>query len=74
MPKFIKFQEKKKKKMETLVGMAAQKLQSTVKWISERPEGALPIMSLRRKKWGCVFWDWKSSKRAHVFIIGFNKN
>ena len=41
--------------METFGGMAMQKLQSTVKWISERPEGALPIMSLRRKKWGLRF-------------------
>ena len=32
--------------------MAVQRQQSTVYWISERPKGALPIMSLRRKKSG----------------------
>ena len=36
--------------METFGGMAVQKLESIVKGISERPEGALPIMSQRRKK------------------------
>ena len=36
--------------METFSGMAGQKLESAVKGISERPEGALPIMSQRRKK------------------------
>ena len=36
--------------MEMFGGRAVQKLESTVKGISERPEGALPIMSLRRKK------------------------
>ena len=36
--------------METFSGMAGQKLELTVKGISERPEGALPIMSQRRKK------------------------
>ena len=41
--------------METFGGMAVQKFESTVKGISERPEGALPIMSLSRKKCGLRF-------------------
>ena len=41
--------------METFSGMAGQKLELTVKGISERPEGALPIMSLSRKKCGLRF-------------------
>ena len=41
--------------MERFGGMPVQKLESTVKGISEKPEGALPIMSLSRKKCGLRF-------------------